>query len=81
MPTVSGLFVLSARRVNRMLSETLKRALPEGYAEKGYSLDEPDTHFLVLYFKGEEIDRWNSHMATYAEIERACRSHAHLVGV
>ncbi len=64
-----------------MLQETLKSALPNGYAEKGYSLDEPDTHFLVLRFKGEEIARWNAHLATYTEIEKECRGHAHREGV
>lgn len=63
-----------------MLQETLKRALPRGYAEKGYSLDEPDDHILVLSFKGEEIARWRSHSAPYTEIEMACRGNEHSQG-
>lgn len=63
-----------------MLQGTLKSALSKGYAEQGYSLNEPDDHTLVLSFKGEEIDRWSIHSATYTEIERVCRGHAHSRG-
>ena len=64
-----------------MLSENLNAALPKGYAEEGYSLEEPDTHILELKFKGEVIAWWQATKANCAEIERECRGHAHREGV
>jgi len=52
----------------------LNEALGE-YADKGFSLVEPDTHLLELYFKDHRIAVYNQTRATVEVIREGCRNY------
>lgn len=51
----------------RIMQEVLKSALGN-WADKGYSLNEPDDHILELLFEGKVIARFNAQTVTYQVI-------------